>query len=434
MPVDEQYRARFFDSRSVTTDINEITGAAMILRGDCIEVMRGLREASIDAVVTDPPYGLEFMGQEWDAPWKDKAIVTDPAAEGGAQDGKGGNAYSRSRVRYQGTATARASREAERADPVKAKYLDHSVEYDRRPGALYEWHLSWAREANRVLKPGGYMLAMSGTRTYHRLACAVEDAGFEIRDMIAWMYGSGFPKSHNLDGEHEGWGTALKPAHEPIVVARKLFAGTIARNMERHGTGAMNVDGCRIGSGGRCKSTDKGRWPANVAMDPEAARVLDGQSGDSQSPFGVVTQGGKTFGGTRERGGTAFRCHGDSGGASRFFYVAKPSAHERSAGVPEGRNVHPTVKPIELMRWLCRLVTPPDGLILDPFLGSGTTAIAATLERFEWLGIERDPAYAEIAEARAAWWRVNRERGWQAKPAPETPGQMKMWGEDEANT
>jgi len=172
--------------------VSVAVGRNCIIVGDCIEAMRALPEASIDAVVCDPPYGLEFMGKEWDAPWKDKAIVRDPATEGGAQDGAGGNAYSRSRVRYQGTTTARKDRAKERdADAVKAKYLDHGVEYDRNPHRLQAWHEAWAREAFRVLKPGGYLIAAGGTRVSHRLTSAIEDAGFEIRDALAWIYGSG---------------------------------------------------------------------------------------------------------------------------------------------------------------------------------------------------------------------------------------------------
>lgn len=311
-----------------------------ILTGDCVEVMAAMAPNSVDAVVCDPPYELGFMGKSW--------------------DGTG--------VAYQ----------------------------------VATW-----RAAYRVLKPGGHLLAFGGSRTYHRMACAVEDAGFEIRDQIMWLYGSGFPKSHNLKGEHEGWGTALKPAHEPIVVARKPLIGTVAANVLKHGTGALNVDGCRVGQRERERHVDEkrvssfggdaqdyknpntypkatsplpaGRWPANVILDEEAGAMLDEQEGH---------------------------------GASRFFYCPKASRKEREAGVgalrDSGRsgqrhNNHPTVKPVALMRYLIRLVTPPGGTVLDPFLGSGTTLMAAALEGVDAIGIEREAEYVEIAKARVAW-------------------------------
>jgi len=369
----------------------------MILVGNCVELMRGLEPASVDAIVTDPPYELGFMGKAWDA-----------------------------------------------------------------SGVTYK-PPTWA-EALRVLKPGGHLLAFGGTRTYHRLACAIEDAGFEIRDCLSWLYGSGFPKSHNLNGDWQGWGTALKPAHEPIVVARKPLAGTVAGNVLEHGTGALNVDGCRVGDGeGRAnggprptrvatggfnmsdsgeRPTD-GRWPANVVLDEEAAAMLDEQTGErpgfssqndhgSQMGYGdslVYGNGKGVYQGRREG-------YNDSGGVSRFFYVAKASRAERNAGLEgfeegpapgskrsapaEGRtsalgrpraNHHPTVKPVALMRWLVRLVTPTGGTVLDPFAGSGTTGIAAALEGFRFIGMEQDAGYAEIAEARIAFWTEHGEEG-----------------------
>lgn len=364
-----------------------------IVQGDCLDVLREMPEASVDAVVTDPPYGLGFMGKAWDA--------LPPGHEVG-------------------------------------KLL------------------------LRVLKPGGHVLAFGGTRTYHRLACALEDAGFEIRDCLAWIYGSGFPKSLNLDGEREGWGTALKPAHEPIVLARKPLAGTVAENVEEHGTGALNVDGCRVGahktvtrrsptqegpSGwqtqGFAEATERenpaGRWPPNLLLGhgeccgdecgpccPVAE--MDRQSGEGVSRIGSP-RGSETPGagwGMTQTGAE----YEDSGTAARFFprfrYVAKASSGERSAGldgaprsmprnlgvgdnaVGAGRgslsrpreNHHPTVKPIDLLRWLCRLVTPPGGAILDPFVGSGTTFLAAQREGFRCIGIERELEYVEIARRR----------------------------------
>lgn len=246
------------------------------------------------------------------------------------------------------------------------------------------------KECLRVLKPGGHLLSFGGTRTWHRVAVAIEDAGFEVRDSIAWMYGSGFPKSLNLKGEWEGWGTALKPAFEPIVVARKPLIGTVAANVLEHGTGGLNIDGSRIrraegdnsaagnrtatfgtqktisggdGSGG-WQQNDAGRWPANVILDPYTAELLDEQSD-----------------------------------ASRFFYVAKASKRDRNEGL-EDKNFHPTVKPTDLMRYLIKLVTPPGGTVLDPFTGSGSTGKAAILEGFEFVGIELTEDYIPIIEGR----------------------------------
>jgi site-specific DNA-methyltransferase (adenine-specific) len=413
-----------------------------VIEGECIAAMKEMDDASVDAIVTDPPYGLGFMGKAWDA---------------------------------------------------------------LPPGQ------PWAEQCLRVLKPGGHLLAFGGTRTYHRLAVAIEDAGFEIRDTLAWMYGSGFPKSLDVgkaidraaganrevigtklglpgyslaegpdnsilgrgiggSGDPareaqitapatpeatawEGWGTALKPAFEPIVVARKPLVGTVAANVLAHGTGAMNIDASRIGTtggGNACpggdactcdtdgrsfsptkhpvrREGDFGRWPANVVLDEAAAAMLDQQSGTLTS--GAEGSEGHRrnadhlrmaygdFAGTEAERGVPY---GDSGGASRFFYVAKPSRAERNAGLegfavqrvhgmdsqPNGSterptaNVHPTVKPIAVMEWLIRLVTPPGGVVLDPFTGSGTTGIAATRLGFTFIGIEREAEYAAIARAR----------------------------------
>jgi site-specific DNA-methyltransferase (adenine-specific) len=424
--------------------------------GDCVELMRGMPENSVDSIVTDPPYELSFMGRKW--------------------DGSG---------------------------------IAYSVEM-------------WA-EALRVLKPGGHLLAFGGTRTYHRMACAIEDAGFEIRDSIHWVYGSGFPKSLNIgkaidkaagaerevigtrtlygtaastnpvvgamEGvsgvgasrdvpvtvaatdearRWEGWGTALKPAHEPIVVARKPLAGTVAGNVLVWGTGGLNIDGCRVGttvetwpasrsfaagiSAGYTDGLTKGatqatgdapagRWPANVVFDRTAGEALDQQSGVSASNVRVSEDkdaAANTW--ALGRTGTTPRGHLDSGGASRFFtqadfgpddwpfvYQAKPSRKERNAGldglpekdvhrygagIGEGKdpnapardgNHHPTVKPVALMRHLVRLVTPPGGTVLDPFAGSGTTLVAAVLEGFDAIGCEMTDEYLPIIEGRVAW-------------------------------
>ena len=371
-----------------------------LLVGDCVEQMRTLEVNSVDAIVTDPPYGLEFMGKAWD-----------------------------------GFGT---------------------------PLGFQTWSEQWAREAFRVLKPGGHLLAFGGTRMYHRLAVGIEDAGFEIRDTLMWLYGSGFPKSRNLKGEWQGWGTALKPAVEPIVLARKPLIGTVAENVLTHGTGALNIDASRIGTedkfGGGAKavsiygsdgnyqpgpnafvaSQKGGRWPANILLDEEAAALLDEQSGN-------LAINKASFSGYRNNGGdgpsvgisgkkNAPDGYGDTGGASRFFYVAKASRSERNKGLeelktqdahkwngnigkrgigdyyPDGTprpitpesNIHPTVKPVALMRYLIRLVTPKGGTVLDPFMGSGTTAVAAIQEGVNWIGCEREPEYVAIIEARIA--------------------------------
>ena len=332
---------------------------ATIYHGDCIEVLRGLPDSSVDSVVTDPPYELGFMGKRWDA-----------------------------------------------------------------SGIAYDADL-WA-EALRVLKPGGHLLAFGGTRTWHRLAVAVEDAGFEVRDSIAWLYGSGFPKSHNLQGTWQGWGTALKPAFEPVVVARKPLTGTVAANVLEHGTGGLNIDGCRIGTdGGTAGATPGpstgiygnglngafsrpvaglGRWPANVVLDEDQADALDRQSGTLTSNGGrgphliqtteALNDNRVTYG---DWNPVASQVYGDSGGASRFFYVAKAPARER----PKVDGVaHPTVKPLTLMRWLCRLVTPPGGTVLEPFAGSGTTIEAAIMEGFRVVAVEREDDYLPLIAAR----------------------------------
>jgi site-specific DNA-methyltransferase (adenine-specific) len=406
-----------------------------IVHGDCLEVMRGMADNSVDSIVTDPPYGLSFMGKKWD--------------------------------------------------------------YDV-PGEDI-----W-RECLRVLKPGGHLLAFAGTRTQHRMAVRIEDAGFEIRDMIAWVYGSGFPKSHNVgnavdkslgcenrghaissgsqihpttgkpraNGEllpkyegrtdegkkWAGFGTALKPAMEPITVARKPLIGTVADNVLTHGTGALNIDGCRVGgnidemrgrsgtsevpggdttsyrahnaNGGVWNPNDLGRWPANLIHDGSDEvlecfpNVKTGTTGGGTNVMGGVFGNGKpTTGPVRE---------GSSGSAARFFYCAKASKHDRDEGceclkakkmgfsngaqlhgegydkgqdiglnrVISRKNNHPTVKPTALMRYLCRLVTPPGGTILDPFMGSGSTGKAAALEGFRFIGIELEKEYTAIAEKR----------------------------------
>lgn len=573
-----------------------------VIEGDCLEVMRGMDEASVDAICTDPPYGLEFMGKEWDRLWHSD-----------------------------GTRTRTTGRQS--TNPLEGK-----PRYGTDSRKMQAWHETWAREALRVLKPGGYLLAAGGTRTFHRLVCALEDAGFEIRDTIMHIYGSGFPKSKNVGN---GWGSALKPAQEPWTLARKPLAeSSIARQVLSTGTGALNVDGCRVGASGggwnglgdthneeqwRLNSPDGiqrggGRFPANLLLshsaecvrvgerrvkgsnapgpadgvnpqasyggngwkqrpdqqyyaDPDGTetveayecapdcpvRLLDEQSGQSKSTdrskyagnqyaegevftlpqgrfpanlllshstecratgearkvksgkahrtngvamgyhgsepakledltyadpdgteqveayecapdcpvrlldeqSGTVKSGGPRNGqnGGKPSNGTPFsegwnvgKTHGDQGGASRFFqrfeaspaepgfiYVAKASRRERNAGLegmpekpskstgwsgdsmperkdtrpgrtnqtrpePVASNNHPTVKPIALMRYLCRLITPPGGTVLDPFCGSGSTGCAAVQEGFNFVGIEKEAEYAEIARRRIAYW------------------------------
>lgn len=403
-----------------------------ILHGDCLAVLRTIPDCSVDSIVTDPPYGLNFMGRKWD--------------------------------------------------------------YDV-PGVDV-----WA-ECLRVLKPGGHLLAFAGTRTQHRMAMRIEDAGFEIRDMIAWVYGSGFPKSLDVSkaidkaagaerevvgklrtnvgiqggnfssksaqGEvyitapateaaqqWQGWGTALKPALEPITLARKPLFGTVAANVLEHGTGALNIDGCRVAPTGESRprigepSQDRryiesggtdfaaipgtrggdpaGRWPANLMHDgsDEVLQAFPHSHGQKASVTGAEpsnTLRAVYDGLAGDRSPMAPR--GDTGSSARFFYCAKASRADRNEGTASGDspavatsatmrerenanwqqrngNHHPTVKPTELMAYLCRLVTPPGGLVLDPFMGSGSTGKAAIREGFRFTGIERESEYVEIARKR----------------------------------
>lgn len=363
-----------------------------ILIGDMRERLKELADGSIDSCVTDPPYHLTSIVKRFGA-----------ANAAPVKAGKTG-AYARASRGFMGQ-----------------MWDGGDVAFDPD---------TWA-EVYRVLKPGAHLIAFSGTRTYHRMVCAIEDAGFDIRDQLAWIYGSGFPKSHNLDGEHEGWGTALKPAWEPICFARKALIGTVAANMAEHGTGAINIGGCRIGFtdasdaasaspagkatgkplsgiGGREDNRDPftpsdnsgGRWPANVVHDgsdevvaafPETSSgsMKAGTRRAAQDVAGSVVYG--VYGGDETTSDTL----GDSGSAARFFYSAKASKADRGKDNP-----HPTVKPVDLMRWLCRLVTPKGGTVLDPFAGSGSTLLAADAEQFNAIGCELSPEYAAIAERR----------------------------------
>ena len=422
-----------------------------LLLGDCLDQLKTIKDNTIDSIVTDPPYGLSFMGKKWD--------------------------------------------------------------YDVPSTEIWE-------ECMRVLKPGGHLLSFAGSRTYHRMAVRIEDAGFEIRDQIMWIYGSGFPKSHNIgkavdkiegnerevvgenpnvrkadsqkntileggfkeddiitkgNSDWEGWGTALKPAHEPIVMARKPLVGTVANNVLEYGVGGINIDGCRIGNekvsihhaGSSSSETygwnkgdkkdsskdyyeNEGRFPANIIFectcdnpkvvadkydirtyndykntfqsyeendkdkgnyeikDVETTKVihtdpncpcyiLDEQSGDRKSsPFNHKLKTNNIYGNynfDETNGG-----YNDSGGASRFFYCPKASKKDR-----DENNIHPTVKPTDLMGYLIRLVTPKGGVVLDPFTGSGSTGKAAVREGMQFIGIEREEEYFEIAKQRIEW-------------------------------
>ena len=421
-----------------------------LLHGDCREMLKQLPDASVDSIVTDPPYELGFMGKSWDS-----------------------------------------------------------------TGVAYEVTV-W-QECLRVLKPGGHLLAFGGSRTYHRLAVAIEDAGFDIRDQIMWVYGSGFPKSLNIskaidkaagaerevvghsninvykenknhkfyvEGEGnpeygkgevtapntveakqwDGWGTALKPAHEPIVMARKPIEGTVANNVVKHGVGGINIDGTRVaypdgevdfdkvqrqqatGEEGVISNAfgasalvgteiktykENGRFPANFIHDgsEEVLELFpDSKGGAYPAKRGQAVNTAFASGQETEGG---FRAMGDSGSAARFFYCAKANKSERNAGLealpsvrasamgyerglgdagegmfkdrnPQKQNFHPTVKPLALMRYLVRLITPPNGIVLDPFAGSGTTLVAATMEKFDCIGIEMTDEYLPIIEARVA--------------------------------
>ena len=373
-----------------------------LILGDSVDKLKELDDNSIDSIVTDPPYGLSFMGKKWD--------------------------------------------------------------YDVPSQEIWE-------ECMRVLKPGGHLLSFAGSRTYHRMAVNIENAGFEIRDQIMWIYGSGFPKSHNIgkavdkiqgnerevigsrklqgttlhegnfrknhdeidltkgQSPYEGWGTALKPAHEPIVMARKpLSEKTVVDNVLEWGTGGINIDDSRIGldeeldksqlrtinssqktenDGWGMNSKDgdvtqvvrpEGRFPANVIFDEEAGKILDEQTGELSnvgSPKKIDSSKTSMFG----AGVPGFQMYGDKGGASRFFYCPKTSKTDRNEGLDD-KNNHPTVKPTDLMLYLIRLVTPKGGTTLDPFMGSGSTGKAAVRGGFDFIGIEREKDYMEIAEAR----------------------------------
>ncbi len=388
-----------FDEVAVHHEDDMVT----LYAGDCLNVLRSLPDSSVDSVVTDPPYGLEFMGKEWDGADGFRRSLN-PADVG--RDNAFGRTSRTSPEYRTGNGYSETPRITDRPGSLTgySGAAGQGVNHFEAGRPFQVWCEAWSREALRVLKPGGHMLAFGGTRTWHRLACAVEDAGFEIRDSLAWLYGSGFPKSLNLvddDGERTGWGTALKPAFEPLVVGRKPLGGTVAANVLAHGTGALHIDACRTGNG----EVSSGRWPTNVILDESQALVLDEQSGERPA-------GGKVTGNQDSRTGDngiygAYSAienkpYGDTGGASRFFYVAKADAGER---VRVNGVAHPTVKPLDIMRWLVRLVTPPGGVVLEPFAGSGTTVEACLLEGFRCIAIEREETYLPLVVQR-----INRRR------------------------
>lgn len=382
--------------------------------GDCLEILKTIPDNSIDSVVCDPPYGLSNTNpsQVADAltAWISGDDTAVPAKRGG----------------------------------FMGKDWDSFVP----PPAV------WA-ECLRVLKPGGHMAVFAGARTQDLMGLSIRLAGFEIRDNLGWIYGSGFPKSHNISKaidkasgvefsarQWDGWGTALKPAIEPIILARKPLDGTVANNVLAHGVGGLNIDASRVettetlgrakaGWGSKAVGADDygrfnslgvtkegGRWPANVLLDEHAAEAMDEQSGRSASKQTTGTRSGKEsgiLGGFAGQSETVMG-HTDAGGASRFFpvfkYQAKAPKRERPVIEREdGTKIqHPTVKPLELMSWLVKLITPTGGTVLEPFAGSGTTLQAARDNGFDVIGIEQDPEYIELIRHRL-----------ESNPAPETP-------------
>lgn len=464
----------------------QVIGVCRVLCGDALEVLATLPDCSIDAIVTDPPYGLEFMDKKWDSfggegrfaavgigarerPWPTHGGLATFGAANPSCKQCGGRLRGRKRCMCM-----------EPEWYVNGKRIEAGAAKSGAMLSYTAWCAEWGTQVLRVLKPGGHLVAFGGTRTHHRLMCALEGAGFEIRDTLMWLYASGFPKSLNVgkaldkmagaerevlapspfasrrphprlpgssifnDDSHvepaggipfstpatdaaqqwNGWGTALKPAWEIIVLARKpLSESTVAANVLKWGTGALNIDACRIegeswGSrpairltsrgkpGGGFGQTSwetipgqtnndsgKGRWPANVVHD--ASEEVVGLFPESateyiEKPSDCNNEGITSF--QSMRGNRPARGYDGVGSAARFFYAAKVSPSERGEN-----NTHPTVKPLALMRWLVRLVTHPGGLVLDPFLGSGTTALACRNEGMRCIGIEREPEYYAMA-------------------------------------
>lgn len=377
-----------------------------IINDNCLNAMGSIGNSTIDAIVTDPPYGLAFMGAEWDS-----------------FNGRNGRQTTKER-QDEGRRYAKENKGAPRYGN------SHGKKVTRDEMALFQESMTPIfGEAFRVAKSGAHMLCFGGTRTFHRLACAIEDAGWEIRDTIMWVYGSGFPKSMDVGRklpEYQGWGTCLKPAWEPIIVSRKPLDGTVVHNVMTHGVGALNIDGCRVGTevrtyggmstkqptGAGCfrddnwqpkeiSKTVQGRFPANLVHDG-SQEVLElfpntGRSSGGGMHAKGVGANSQTNAYGSYTGGTPTNSVGfyDEGSAARFFYCAKASKRDRGEG-----NDHPTVKPNALMRWLVRLVCPQGGIVLDPFMGSGSTGVACIQEGMRFVGIDMDKHYCDIARKR----------------------------------
>lgn len=341
-----------------------------VKQADCFTALPRLDADSVDAIVTDPPYGIGVNGMAWDRPAR-----LDPSTPAGK----------------------RRRRPSENPNQ-----------------AFQEFSREWSSACLHSLKPGGHLAAFAAPRTAHRLACGLEEAGFELRDVLMWLQGQGYPATRVLPG---GLATGLKPAWEPIILARKPLDGTLDHNLKTHGTGAMNIDATRIALGAqdcpsegrahgqRITASERGRWPANLLLSHSA--TCTAARCEPDCPIGLL------------------------GDRHRFFYAAKANRRQREAGCEElprrvtqtfkigahneelceanpVANIHPTVKPIELMRWLVRLLTPHGGLVLDPFTGSGSTGAAAVLEGARFLGIEREASYVPIARARIKYWSSSR--------------------------
>lgn len=436
-----------------------------IYHGDNLEVLKTFLDNSIDAVVTDPPYGINFMNKSWDGKdivanakkRKDSGPTVERLNSGRSTVGIGESAYA-----------------GEYNTSLKGNF------------AFQKFTEEWARECFRVMKPGAHLISFASTRTYHRMVVGIEDAGFEIRDQLAWIFGSGFPKSHNLCDKWKGWGTALKPAYEPIKSARKpLEKGlSVKQNVVKWGTGALNIDASRIdfesksdadaatwGRGtditngnliGATKERGKnieanplGRWPANLMHD--GSREVLNEFPDSEGQNGATTgeeiKNNHIYGKYNKVMPSTPR--DDSGSSARFFYCAKTSSTERNLGAEslsnkttndgrsfpadmdyqrgktERKNTHPTVKPIALMIWLIKLVTPPDGIICDLFSGSGTTKCASEILGINCIAIEREKDYIEISKARSKYWTAKRWNDYQNGLKPiakvEIPNQTKLF-------
>jgi DNA modification methylase len=338
-----------------------------VRQADCFAALPRLDADSVDAIITDPPYGIGVNGMEWDRPAR-----LDPST------------------------------------PPRKRRRRPAVENPNQ--AFQEFSREWSRACLHSLKPGGHLAAFAAPRTAHRLTCGLEEAGYEIRDVLMWLQGQGYPATRVLSG---GLGTGLKPAWEPIILARKPLESTLDHNLKTHGTGAINIDTSRIAltaqdcpsegrtHGRRITASQRGRWPANLLLSHGASCTE--RSCEADCPIELL------------------------GARHRFFYAAKAPRRERDAGCEKlprkvvqtfkigarneqlcdenpVANIHPTVKPLELMRWLVRLLTPAGGLVLDPFTGSGSTGAAVVLEGARFHGIEREAEYVPIARARIRHW------------------------------